>query len=198
MSAAHGSAGSVRRSFARRTVLRAGALALIGIATMAPAGVFAQSASLSPSLSNAAFLIGKWQGGGWIEMAPGNRSEFRLNETVSVKLGGGALVIEGLGTRKGADGTDIVTHEALGILTYDARQNKPLLRAYRTGGQFVDADVKLEPNRLTWQFQVQGFGMTRYTTALDDKGRWFESGEMSKDGLEWRKFFETTLTRIAP
>ena len=157
---------------------------------------YAQSPALSPNLSNAEFLVGKWQGTGWIEFQPGSRSEFRLNETVSVKLGGGAIVIEGLGTRKGADGAEVVTHEALGILTYDARQNKPLMRAYRTGGQFIDADVKLEPGKMTWQFQLQGVGVTRYTATLDDKGQWFEVGEMSKDGVEWRKFFETTLARL--
>ena len=59
-----------------------------------------------------------------------------------------------------------------------------------------DADVKLEPGRMTWQFQLQGVGMTRYTARLDDRGQWFEVGEMSKDGVEWRKFFETTLARV--
>jgi hypothetical protein len=75
--------------------------------------------------------------------------------------------MEGLGTRKGADGNDIVTHEALGILTWDPAQKKALMRAYRTGGQFVDADVTLEPNKLTWEVQHPGLG--RY--ALHDRPR---------------------------
>jgi hypothetical protein len=158
--------------------------------------LFAQSQPLNANLANAAFLLGKWQGGGWIEFVPGRRSEFRQFETISAKLGGGAIVMEGLGTRKGADGADIVTHEAIGILTWDPNQKIALMRAYRTGGQFVDADVRLEPNKLTWQFELQGFGKTRYTIVLDDKGQWFEIGEMSKDGAEWRKFFETTLSRV--
>ena len=149
-------------------------------------------------LSKAAFLLGKWQGAGWIEFQPGRRAEFRQFETISLKLGGGAIVMEGLGTRKGADGNDIVTHEAIGILTWDAAQKKALMRAYRTGGQFVDADVTLEPNKLTWKFRIQGIGDTRYTIVLDDKGQWFEIGEISKDSSEWRKFFETTLARVQP
>jgi hypothetical protein len=154
------------------------------------------SSPLDPNLANAAFLLGKWEGAGWIEFVPGRRSEFRQFESISAKLGGGAIVIEGLGTRKGADGADTVTHEAIGILTYDANQKKPQMRDYRSGGQFVDADVRLEPNKLTWQFQLQGIGMTRYTIVLDHKGQWLEIGEMSKDGSEWRKFFETTLVRV--
>jgi hypothetical protein len=153
-------------------------------------------APLPPELSNAAFLIGKWQGAGWIEFQPGRRAEFKQFETIGAKLGGGAIVMEGLGTRKGADGNDIVTHEALGILTYDTAQKKAVMRAYRSGGQFVDADVTLQPDKLTWQFRLQGIGDTRYTIVLDDKGQWFEIGEVSKDGSEWRKFFETTLLRV--
>jgi hypothetical protein len=164
---------------------------------------FVQAAALAqstvrPELSNAAFLLGKWQGAGWIEFAPGRRAEFNQFETISAKLGGGAIVMEGVGTRKGGESDGSVTHEAIGILTYDANQKKPLLRAYRSGGQFVDADVTLEPNKLTWQFQIQGLGTTRYTISIDDKGRWFELGELSKDGGEWRKFFETTLSRVGP
>jgi hypothetical protein len=36
----------------------------------------------------------------------------------------------------------------------------------------------------------------RYTIRLDENGRWFEIGETSSDGSEWRKFFEMTLTRV--
>ena len=153
------------------------------------------AAALSADLAPAAFLLGKWQGRGWIEFQPGRRSEFRQFETISAKLGGGAIVMEGLGTRTGADGKEVVTHEALGVLTWDAKGRKPLFRAYRSGGQFVDADVSLAPGRLTWQFRIPGVGDTRYTIVLNDKGQWFEIGEMAKDGAEWRKFFETTLDR---
>ena len=169
---------------------------IAAIAAFVAANAFAQSPALSPDLSAAAFLLGKWQGAGWIEFQPGRRSEFRQIETISAKLGGGGIVMEGVGTRKGPDGNDIVTHEALGILTWDARERKPLFRAYRSGGQFVDADVAMQADRLTWQFRIPGVGDTRYTIVLNDRRQWFEIGEISKDGGEWRKFFETTLDRL--
>ena len=177
--------------------LRVVAVALAFAATASVSS--AQSAPpVQGELAKAAFLLGKWQGAGWIEFQPGRRAEFKQFETISLRLGGGAIVMEGLGTRKGADGNDIVTHEALGVLTYDAAQKKALMRAYRTGGQFVDADVTLEPDKLIWRFRIQGVGDTRYTIVLDDKGQWFEIGEISKDGSEWRKFFETTLAKVQP
>ena len=162
--------------------------------------VSAQTPPASPpvgELSKAAFLLGRWQGGGWIDLGPGRRAEFKQSETITSRLGGGAIVMEGLGKRTAADGTEIVTHEALGILTWDAKEQKGMMRAYRAGGQFVDADVTLLPNRLIWQFRIAGVGDTRYTIVLNEQGRWFEIGELSKDGSEWRKFFETTLSRVA-
>lgn len=171
--------------------------ALIVGALLAVGPAHAQNPSLTAELAPAGFLLGKWQGGGWIEFQPSRRSEFRQFETISAKLGGGAIVMEGLGTRRGVDGKDVVTHEALGVLTWDAREKKPLFRAYRSGGQFVDADAALQPNRLSWQFRIQGLGDTRYTIVLNERGQWFEIGEMSKDGGEWRKFFEATLDRVS-
>ena len=178
------------------TVLVGGLLAASGALAQSSSSPASPSAGpLAADLAPAAFLLGKWRGGGWIEFQPGRRNEFRQFETISARLGGGAVVMEGLGTRTGADGTDIVTHEALGVLTWDARGQKPLFRAYRSGGQFVDADVSLAPGKLTWQFRIPGIGDTRYTIVLNDKGQWFEIGEMAKDGGEWRRFFETTLDR---
>jgi hypothetical protein len=39
-------------------------------------------------------------------------------------------------------------------------------------------------------------GDVRFTIKLDEKGRWFEVGEISQDGREWRIFFEMTLERV--
>jgi hypothetical protein len=46
--------------------------------------------------------------------------------------------------------------------------------------------------------KVPQFGAVRYTITRDDKGRWFEVGEVSPDGKAWRKFFEMTLEAVKP
>jgi hypothetical protein len=38
-------------------------------------------------------------------------------------------------------------------------------------------------------------GQTRYTLQLNAAGQWYEVGEFSMDGEEWRKTFEMTLDK---
>jgi len=38
----------------------------------------------------------------------------------------------------------------------------------------------------------------RYTMVLNEKGDWFEIGEMSQDRQTWRKFFEMSLQKTLP
>ena len=38
-------------------------------------------------------------------------------------------------------------------------------------------------------------GKVRYTITRTAEGAWFEIGEYSRDGQQWAKFFEMTLTK---
>ena len=50
--------------------------------------------------------------------------------------------------------------------------------------------------RLEWSMTIPQFGDVRYVIRLDDKGRWHETGEVSRDGgKQWRQFFEVTLEK---
>jgi hypothetical protein len=50
-------------------------------------------------------------------------------------------------------------------------------------------------NTLEWGLQISERGRIRYTIELNEKGQWFEVGEMTQDGQKWNKFFEMTLQR---
>jgi hypothetical protein len=175
---------------------------LIGISLMllAPVAAMAQShtAASAAEMKKLDFLAGNWKGEGWIEMGPGGRSTFKQTEAVQSKLNGTVIIVEGLGTGKlASSGQEGVVHNALAVISYDSTAKKYLFRAFRADGNYVDANVTMGEKGLIWGFRnPQQGGEIRYTIKLTDAGQWFEIGEFSMDGKQWRKFFEMTLQRV--
>src|SRR5262249_53098384 len=139
------------------------------------------------------------KGESWTEFVPGKRSTSQGTETVQSKLNGLLLVIEGVHRRKVADKErgDVV-HNAFAVASYDEKAKQYRLQAYTDRGQYTEAQAKVAEKRLEWGFTIPKLGDVRYIITLDNKGRWFEIGEVSQDGKQWRKFFEMTLERVAP
>jgi hypothetical protein len=168
-------------------------LALLATAALAQDMMTPPPAQLS-EMKKLNFLIGEWKGGGSIQMGPEKR-EFEGTEIVQSKLGGVVFTIDGMHHAKGQPGTPL--HNALAVVSYDMRAKGYQFRAYTANGQALTADAHLRDGGLEWGFDVPGgSGMKiRYFIRLDDKGQWLETGEMSRDGSEWRQFFEMRLTR---
>jgi hypothetical protein len=143
------------------------------------------------------FLVGEWQGEGWTEYVAGQRRSSPITEKVEPRLGGMILLVEGLG-KKRVEGqqNEVVVHNALGIIAFDPKANLYRLKTFLADGRSTDAEAKFVDDAFQWSFQApQGFSI-RYTTKLTDKGEWFEKGEMSQDGKNWRQFHEMTLKRV--
>jgi hypothetical protein len=138
------------------------------------------------------WLVGHWQGAGWIEMGPRGKKEFTQTETIQSKLGGLVLVIEGLGKAR-EDGSTV--HTALAFVSYNERAKTYQWRAFTAEGRQTDTVAKVGTNTLEWGMEIAGRGRMRYTIMLNKNGEWFEVGEMSQDGQKWHKFFEMTLKR---
>ena len=156
-------------------------------AAQAPQSTAKQMAALN-------FLIGDWEGDGWITMGPGPKRTFHQTEHVQSKLRGELLLIEGLG--HSTEDTSRVVHTALAIISYDPGQSRYHMRAYSTGGKFIDADVTVKDSSYAWSMDDPSAGTIRYTIGLNDKRQWDEVGEASRDkGATWSKFFEMTLDR---
>jgi hypothetical protein len=137
------------------------------------------------------WLVGHWKGTGWIQMGPQGRKEFTQTETIQGKLDGLVLVIEGEAKSK-EDGSTI--HTALAFLSYDEPAKTFRWRAFTAEGRQTDAEAKVGANTLEWGLQTPR-GRMRYIIKLNEKGEWFEVGEMAQDDQTWRKFFEMTLER---
>lgn len=161
-------------------------------ALAAPAA--AQTVPPSEAMQKLDFMVGEWEGEGWMQMGPGEPSTFQIHERVQSKAGGHVLLIEGHGTEQRAGYDEPVTvHEALAVLSYDAEQARYLLRSFTAQGRYVDADVEVGEGQVIWSFAVPQ-GRVRYTmTHAAD--RWKEIGEFSADGQAWQQFLEMNLTR---
>jgi hypothetical protein len=162
---------------------------------------FAQDAK-APAIQREAmkklgFLAGQWKGESWTELAPGGRSASVGTETVEPKLDGLLLTIEGVHRRKVNDKeTGNVVHHAFAVVSFDEKAKRYRFQAYTDRGTYTEAEAKVEDGKLEWSFRISRAGEVRYTITVTETGRWFEIGEISSDGNQWRKFFEMTLERV--
>lgn len=134
-------------------------------------------------------LVGQWKGGGWIQQGA-KRETFTGTETVQRKLDGLALLVEGRFTNPEGK----VIHETLAILDFNEKDSKRRFRTYLASGRSGEYELKLLSDGYEWGFQTS-MGTIRYTikTANDV---WFETGEFSRDGKTWTKFFEMKLEKV--
>jgi hypothetical protein len=146
------------------------------------------------AISKLDWLVGKWKGEGWIEFRPGERRNFAQTETVQKKAGGTVLTIEGHGTTQSA-GTNMTVLDAFTVLSYNSGEKKYRWHSHTDKGHATDVEVKVGKRTFQWAVDAGNFGTMRYTMVLNEKGDWFEIGEMSQDGQAWRKFFEMSLQK---
>jgi hypothetical protein len=142
------------------------------------------------------FLKGRWKGESWMQQASGPRLRSEGTETVESKLGGLLLTLEGVHRRASGDQSGQVVHHALAVVSYDEKVGRYRFQAFTERGGYADAHAIFTEGKLEWRLQVAPSVEMRYTMTLNDMGQWFEIGEVSRDGKEWAKVFEMTLTRV--
>ncbi len=143
------------------------------------------------------FMVGDWQGEGWMIGPDGQRLPFRGGETVQRKIQNKALLVEGVFRAKvGPEQVERVVHETLGVISYDRKMQQYRFRTYLARGGSGDTELKLTGER-AWEWSPDGGGgpMVRYRTSFAD-GDWYEVGERSKDGKTWEQFFEMRLKKV--
>jgi len=108
------------------------------------------------------------------------------------------LLVEGLGkTKAPGKQEEVVVHNALGLIAYDAGAKLYRVKTYLADGRNVEAEADFTEGGFQWRFQAPQGMSIRYTVKLTEKGEWFEKGEMSRDGKTWRQFHEMTLRRVS-
>jgi hypothetical protein len=142
------------------------------------------------------WMTGDWKGEAWYLDRDQKKVQIVQNEHIIARLNGAIITMEGTGYDIPAGTQEAkVVFQAFGILTYDLSNSKYVLRAYQ-GANFIDSDFTPNPDgSFSWGIDVS-YGKTRYKVRLTPEGKWNEVGEFSRDGTEWVKNFEMTLTKI--
>lgn len=195
---------NVLRSFARnsqrglaslrRWVTATGGLMVLALGS---AGALAQPPELPTAqlaaIDRLAPMLGEWQGSGWIQMGPEGRSEFRQTESIREASGGTTVLVEGRGVAD-VDGREVVVHDALAVISFDAAEARYRFAAHTGRGEHRDSELTIvDDGSMVWGFDTPR-GKVRFTIWIGE-GTWREVGAFSSDGEQWLPFLEMNLIR---
>lgn len=163
--------------------------------------IFSQEDSTSnsftiTSLSQIDFMLGTWEGNGWIIIG-NEKKNFKQTEIIESRVNNTVYTIDGLG--KSADGgisEDKIVHDAVGYIMFDPTTRKIMMTSFATTGGKNENEITLIGNkRLQWQLKIENRGFVKFREDFSKENIYSEVGEFSADSLKWYKFFEMTLYR---
>ncbi len=151
--------------------------------------------AVKAAMEKVSWLVGEWEGEGWRAGPDGAVKPFKVRETVTPKLGGLILLIEGRGSSEGEDGATIEGHHAVGVFSYDAYARQYHFDAFVKEGYQTRATPEIGENAFTWNHPAGPGVEMRYTAQLTENGAWLETGAYCR-GDDCRQTLEMRLTRI--
>lgn len=170
------------------------AAAVLALAATAAVAQPPEPPSLEP-MQRLDFLIGTWEGEGWMEFQPGRRATFTSREVVEPRLGGRVLVVEGLHRAPMPDQPEpVVVHHAMGVFSHD-EEDGYRFHTWLANGHGGEHTARLDDGALIWGYDDPRRGEVRYTITLSEAGEWVEVGDASRDGETWHRFFEMRLAK---
>jgi hypothetical protein len=122
------------------------------------------------------FLVGTWEGDGWIMMGP-QRRNFRQREIVRPAAGGTVVLIDGIGLGADADNKGKIVHQAFAVVNWTAATNAYRWQAFRADGASLDVVPVLSDKQLVWELPPNGDRRVRFTIKREANGTWHEIGE---------------------
>lgn len=137
-------------------------------------------------------LVGRWEGEGWMSTPAAGRQTFLSQEVVSERVGGAAVLVEGL--HKSSAAQHAVVHDAMGVIVWSPRDKAYRFRTNLSTGMYGDHAMTVEPGKFTWGMTVGNGGKVEYVTAFT-ADTWHETGRYSPDGKTWTPIFEMTLKK---
>lgn len=132
------------------------------------------------------FMLGRWEGTGWMMGMDGERHLFDQTEYIQFKVDSTLLLIEGRGRSQGK-----TIHHALAVVSYDKQARNYIFQSYLSDGRNGSFEAELIGDKFYWYPNE----MIRYVIGLNDQGKWNEVGQMKRNDT-WFQFFEMTLDKM--
>lgn len=156
---------------------------------MNPGGLAAQNFEIDheskSQILKLGFLTGNWEGKGWMMGQDGQKHHFDQTEAVTFKLDSTAILIEGHGE---ANGRSI--HDALAVISFNKENKDYKFTSWLANGRGGQFKASLIDDKFYWYPNEN----MQYVISINEKGQWYETGEM-KQGDTWFQFFEMTLNK---
>jgi hypothetical protein len=161
--------------------------------------------SVPAQMEQLGFLVGLWEGAGWVWAGPDERSSCDVTMDVEALLGGAVLVVQ-LRTASDTEGAcrSLVQGEALRVINYDQWSKSYRVRSFMANGQNTDWEVEVDGGVLTCWYDDVRAGRTRFTLEQTPKGDLREFGDAKNaisppDEEHWMPHHEFVLKRrVAP
>jgi hypothetical protein len=150
------------------------------------------SADTGNTIEALPFVMGTWEGEGWIRQGSSAPQKFRSQELVARKAGGKIVVITGKHT---STETGQVVHDAFAIVSPGLNANAYRFQSFLANGQVGDDEGHLENGAFIWEKATPSGGKLRFTIQIAND-QWQETGQFSSDGKQWHDFFSMTLKRV--
>jgi hypothetical protein len=163
---------------------------LLLLAFCSPALAQPTSTQLRREVARASFLVGEWEGEGWVKYAPdGERREARVAAEGRPTLAGVALAWKSVA--RAADGGVVSDDD----FTLRFRRDSAAFRVsvHVPGHPVADGWARVAECELSWGFQMPAAGAGdhfRFTVRVDAENRLTEVGERSPDGgRTWWQYY---------
>lgn len=142
------------------------------------------------------FMVGSWRGKSTFQLGPGKAQEATGTEIARSLQNGTLMLVEGHfsaefpGEKKPRD-----VHDALGIISYDAKTKRYLFHAYRNGHRQELELTLLDKQSVRWSTKMDNGSIIRFTLKIEGD-LWHEVGEFSRDGKQWFPFLDMKLNKV--
>ena len=154
-----------------------------------PADNAATAVTYSERMTPLSGLVGEWRGSGWILRPNGARETFTSHESVSPRISGNALLVEG----RHRNDAGALVHDAIALVTWDPRGGGYRMRTQLASGMGGDFPLEVRPGGFTWRIDTPG-GRIEYIAEFTADS-WTERGRQVAPDGRIADFFQMNLQR---